>query len=222
MVSLGRRARVKKKRYWITVYAPELLGGLDRPLVKVLCTDPTDLINRVVLVKGLEFTRDFEDRGMNLYFRITKVTPAGAFTTLIGHDYAREIITSKVRRRMSRVELITRVYTKDGHRVKISVLGMTAHRCKQVHKSLIRKIFDEFLREKAKEYNYEEFIYNLAIRKTWHAEMIKRAGKIYPLKEFLIYKSRAETVLVPADEIETAVEGKGEIEKRAETLITKK
>jgi len=212
----------KKRRLWITVYAPELLGGMDRPLAKVLCTTPSDLINRVVLVKGLEFTREFEDRGMNLYFRIIKVTPSGALTTLIGHDYSREIISSKVRRRMSRVELITRVYTKDGHRIKVSVLAMTAHRCKDAHKSAIRKIFEKFLHEKAKEYNYEEFIYNLAIRKTWHGEMIKQANKVYPIREFLVYKTRAETVIVPPDEIEKVVEGEEELEKRAEACVVRR
>lgn len=214
--------RTKRRKMWITVYAPELLGGINKPLAKVLCNEPSDLINRIVLVKGLEFTRELEDRGMNLYFRIIKVTPSGAFSTLIGHSYSREIISSKVRRRMSRVELIMRVYTKDGHRVKISVLAMTAHRCKDTHKKLIRRIFEEFLAEKAKEYNYEEYIYNLAIRKLWHGEMIKRAIKIYPIREFLVYKTRAETVIVPPDEIESSIEGAEELEKRAEIYTIRK
>ncbi|MHA1615751.1 MAG: hypothetical protein ACTSX9_00330 [Candidatus Njordarchaeales archaeon] len=220
---MSSRGRLRRKRkFWITVYAPELLGGTNRPLAKVLCSEPEDLINRIVLVKGIEFTKDFEDRGMNLYFRIVKVTPSGAFTTLIGHDYVREVISSKVRRRMSRVEIITHVYTKDGHRVKVSILAMTAHRCKEIHKKLIRKIFEEFLITKAKEYSYEEFIYHLAIAKTWHAEMIRLAHKIYPLREFLIYKSRAETVIVPSDEIEKAVEQKEEIGRRAETFTARR
>ncbi len=215
--------RVKKKRrLWITAYAPDILGGMDRPLVKVLCTAPSDLINRILTVKGTEFTRDFEDRGMNLYFRIIKVTPAGAQTTLIGHEYSREIISSKVRRRMSRVELITRLYTKDGNRVKVSVLAMTAHRCNYTHKKEIGRILENTLKEKAKDYGYEEFIYNLAIRKAWHNEMTKNANKIYPIREFLVYKSRAETVIVPPDEIEKAVEGEEEVEKRAETYVVRR
>ncbi|MHA1608683.1 MAG: hypothetical protein ACTSUJ_01585 [Candidatus Njordarchaeales archaeon] len=220
---MSSRGRLRRKRkIWITAYAPELLGGVNRPLAKILCSEPEDLINRIVLVKGVEFTRDFEDRGMNLYFRIVRVTPSGAFTTLIGHDYVREVISSKVRRRMSRVEVVTRVYTKDGHRVKVSVLAMTTHRCREIHKRLIRKIFEEFLANKAKEHTYEEFIYHLAIAKTWHAEMIRLAHKVYPLREFLIYKSRAETAIVPADEIEKAVEQKEEIGKRAETFALRK
>jgi len=220
-MSRARRVR-KKRKYWITAYAPEILGGTNRPLAKVLCSDPTDLINRLVLVKGMEFTRELEDRGMNLYFRIIKVAPSGAFTTLVGHDYSREIISSKVRRRMSRVELITRVYTKDGHRVKVSIIAMTSHRCKEIHKKLIRKTFEEYLIQKAKEYNYEEFVYNLALRKMWHGEMIKRANKIYPIREFLVYKSRVETLIVPTDEIEKSVEGLEEIEKRAESFTVRK
>lgn len=222
MPKRAKRTKARRRKYWITVYAPELLGGLKKPLAKVLCYEPEDLINRIVLVKGMEFSRNLEDRAMNLYFRIIKVTPSGAFTTLIGHDYAREIISSKVRRRMSRVELITRVYTKDGHRVKVSILAMTAQRCKQRHKRAIRKIFEEFIREKAKEYNYEEFIYHLAIKKAWYGDLIRLANKIYPLGEFLIYKSKAETVIIPQDEIVNRVEAKEEVLKHAEAFTVRR
>jgi len=215
------KAKGKQRKYWIIAYAPELLGGTNKPLAKILYFEPEELINKIVIVKGLEFTRSFEDRAMNLYFRIIKVTPAGAYTTLIGHDYAREIITSKVRRRMSKVELITRVYTKDGHRVKVSILAMTTSRCDRIHKKKIRRILDEFVNEKAKDYTYEELIYNLSIRKTWHNEIVSMISKVYPIREFLIYKTRAETVIIPTDQIRNSVENKEEILKSAETFSKK-
>lgn len=210
-----RKAKIKKKKYWIIAYAPELLGGVKRPLVKVLCTSPELLINRVILIKGYEITKRLEDRGMNLYFRIIKVTPSGAFTTLVGHDFVREILSSMVRRHMSKIEVITRVKTKDNQIVKTSVLAMTAHRCHYRQKRAIRLLFEEFLHNKAKNLTYEEYIYNIIMRK-YDQEMINLAKKIYPIKEFLIFKTWAETVWVRPTEIPENIESPEEIIRNLE------
>ncbi len=217
---MGRRVSGKKrKKFWITVYAPEIFGGNEKPLTKVLYNEVENLINRIVTIKGSELlgSYDPEDRGMSLFFRIIKVTPAGAQTTFIGHEISSEIILSKVRRRMSKIETIFRVYTKDGHRVKTSLLAMTTQRCHDRHKKTIRKTFENFITEKAKEYDYEEFLYNLVIVKKWHPELIDLANKIYPIRDFLIFKTRVETVIIDKDEIPKVIEGEDEILKMSET-----
>ncbi|MGQ4890861.1 MAG: hypothetical protein ACP6IP_00030 [Candidatus Njordarchaeia archaeon] len=219
---MGRRVSAKKRRkYWITVYAPEIFGGKDKPLTKVLYSEVENLINRIVTVKGSELlgSYDPEDRGMSLYFRIIKVTPGGAWTTFIGHELSNEIVLSKVRRRMSKIETIFRVYTKDGHRIKVSMLAMTTQRCHDRHKRAIRKMFEEFVTERAKEFNYEEFLYNLVIVRKWHSELIDKANKIYPIREFLIFKTRVETVIVDKDDIPKVIEGEDEILKMSETYV---
>ena len=222
---MGRRVSAKRRRkYWITVYAPEIFGGKDRPLTKVLYSEVENLINRIVVVKGGDLLGryDPEEGGMSLYFRIIKVTPAGAHTAFIGHEYSNEIVLSKVRRRMTKIETIMRVYTKDGHRVKVSVLAMTAQRCHERHEKAIRKKIEEFITNKAKEYEFEEFLYNLVITKKWHPEMIDIANKIYPLREFMVYKTRVETLIVDKDEIPNRIEGVDEILKMSETYVVRK
>jgi len=218
---MGRRVSARKKRkYWITVYASPIFFGEARPITKIVYNDPYSLINRIVMIKAGEFlgTYDPEERGMSLFFRIVKVTPSGAQTVFIGHEYPNEIVLSKVRRRMSRAETIIRVYSKDGHRIKVSALAVTIQRAHQRHLKLIRKTFEEFIAEKAKEYEHEEFLYRLIIKKEWNGELIDLANRIYPIRDFLIYKSRNETLLIDKDELSSAVEGESEIISNSETF----
>jgi len=222
---LGRRVSAKKrKKYWITVYAPEIFGGKDRPLTKVLYSNIENLINRIVVVKGGDLlgSYDPEDRGMSLYFRIIRVTPGGAHTAFIGHEYSNEIILSKVRRRMTKIETIMRVYTNDGHRVKVSVLAMTTQRCHERHEKAIRKLIEDYIKNKAKDHDYEEFLYNLVITKKWHPEIIDMTNKIYPLREFMVYKTRVETLIIDKDEIPNRIEGEEEILKMSESYVVRK
>lgn len=217
---MGRRVSTRRRRkFWITVYTPPLLFGEEKPITKVLYSDPYNLINRIVMVKAGELlgTYDPEERAVTLFFRIVKVTPSGAHTVFIGHEYPNEIILSKVRRRMSKAESITRVYSKDGHRIKVSALFVTIQRAHQRHLKLIRKTFEEFVSNRAKEYDHEEFLYRLVIRKEWHNEIVDMANRIYPIRDFLIYKTRNETLFIGKDELQKVVEAEDEILANSET-----
>jgi len=204
---LSTRVRVVRKKafYWIPVYPPEFLG--KEPFVKVLTVEPKDLINRIVRIKATNYVSQYEDQLMDLLFRIVRVTPSGAYTIFIGHQYPREVISTIVRRRRSRCEVITRVTTKDNQRVKVSMLAMTFKRAHYRQRRAIRKLMEEYIQEKAKEFDSQHFLWNLVIRKAFHREILSSAHKIYPIRDFIVYKSFNETSLIPATEVPTKVEG---------------
>jgi len=197
---------VRKRIYhWIPVYPPSFLG--KDPLVKVLTIEPRDLINRIVRIKAIGFVSRYEDQVMDLLFRITKVTPSGAYSIFIGHQYPREIISTIVRRRRSKCEVITRVNTKDGQKLKVSIIAMTFKRAHYRQRKAIRKTIEDLVREYAKDLESQQFLWNLVIRKAFHREIIGACHKIFPIRDFLVYKSFNETSLIPPTEIPKYVEG---------------
>lgn len=204
---MGTKSRVVRKRvfYWFPVYPPEFLG--KDPFVKVLSVEPKDLINRIVRIKAIGFAHRYEDQLMDLLFRIVKVSPSGAHTIFIGHQYPREVISTVVRRRRSKVEVITRVRTKDNQRIKVSILAITFRRIHYRQKKAIRKIVEDMIHEKAQEYESQQFLWHLVIRKSFHREIINAVHKVYALRDFLVYKTFNETSLVPVSEISSRVEG---------------
>ncbi|MCR8433118.1 MAG: hypothetical protein NDP13_02625 [Crenarchaeota archaeon] len=204
---MSARPRIVRKRafYWVPVYPPEFLG--KEPFVKVLTVDPKDLINRVVRIKAVGYVSTYEDQLMDLLFRINKVTSSGAHAAFIGHCYPREVISTIVRRRRSRCEIVTRVITKDNHRVKVSVIAMTSKRAHFNQRRAIRKLMNSYINEKAKEFDAQHFLWNLVIRKAFHREILSLIHKIYPIRDFIVYKSFDESSLTPYAEISARIEG---------------
>ncbi|MEX0568970.1 MAG: hypothetical protein Q6363_007420 [Candidatus Njordarchaeota archaeon] len=205
MSSRSSRAVRKKIYHWIPVYPPEFLG--KEPLAKVLTIEPRDLINRILRIKAIGFVSRYEDQVMDLFFRIIKVTPGGAHTIFIGHQYPREIISTIVRRRRSRCEVITRVNTKDGKRLKVSIIAMTFKRAHYRQRKAIRKTIEDMIHEKAREFESQQFLWNLVIRKAFHKEIQNACHKIYPIRDFLVYKTFNEMSLIPPTEISKYIEG---------------
>ena len=140
-------------------------------------------------------------------FRIVKVTPSGAHAIFVGHQYPREIISTIVRRRRSKCEVITRVHTRDDQRIKVSIIAMTFKRAHYRHRKAIREIIRQIIEEKAKEIESQQFLWNLVIRKAFHRDILSKCHKIYPIRDFLVYKTFNETSLVPLTEISKYVEG---------------
>lgn len=213
-----KKLRMRRGKFWIKAYPPDFIGGEDKPLAKILFRDPEELINRVVLVKASTITGRFQDRALNLFFRIVRVEPKGAFTSLIGAELGREDVSSKVRRRTSKVEVMGRRYkTKKDTTVKINLFAVTAHRCDRQDEQAIRKFFEEFLTEKVgNAESHEKFIYDLAVERKWNQEMKKQASRLYPIRDLVIEKVRAEDFLVSPRKIEEAVKDSERILNNAE------
>lgn len=209
--------KIRRGKFWIKSYPPKFLGGQDRPLVKVLFSDPQDLINRVVLVKGSTVTGRFQDRALNLFFRITRVNPQGAFTSLIGAKMGRENVTSKVRRRTTKVELIGRYNTKNDVTVKVNLFAITVHRCNRRYEKKLREFYDDFLAEKVSHVEtHDELIYDLAVEGKWDETMRTKSSRIYPIRDLVIEKVRAEDFLIAPNKVEEQVGRTEEILSNAE------
>ncbi|NIQ06408.1 MAG: hypothetical protein GWO20_11995 [Candidatus Korarchaeota archaeon] len=214
---MSRKLRRRARRLWITCYPPEFLGGQDKPLVKVLFRDPEDLVNRITLVKGSTITGRFQDRALNLFFRVIRVQPQGAFTSLVGAELGKEEVSSKVRRRTTKIELVTRYKTKNEVTVKVSMFAVTVHRCNKRDEKAVRRFYNNFLKEKiTNAETHEELIYDLAVDRKWNQKMIKEASQIYPVRDLVIEKVRAEDFIIPTREISEVVQNKDQILTNAE------
>lgn len=204
---MSSRPRVVRKRafYWIPVYPPEFLG--KEPFIKILTVDPKDLINRIVRIKATGYVSTYEDQLMDLLFRVNKITPSGAHTVFVGHQYPREVVSTIVRRRRSRCEVIARVITKDHHRVKVSMIAMTSKRAHYNQRRAIRRLMNTYISDKAREFDAQHFLWNLVIRKAFHREILSLIHKVYPIRDFIIYKSFDESSLIPHAEVSSKIEG---------------
>lgn len=219
---LSRRSRRKKDRdkkvidkfnqkIWYTVHTPEMFGG--DAIAETPSADPDQVIDRTLTTSLMDLTGDYKKIHVKLTFKINKVRGSKAYTYFYGHEYTRDFVRSMIRRRRTRIDGIFNVETKDGAKIRVSVIALTPFRCKTSHSKGIRNVMYEVVSKKAARLKYEDFVKELVIGKT-ATEIYKKARKVHPIQNVDVWKSRV--VNLPTKEITEEEEEEAETEEEIE------
>lgn len=174
-----------KGKKWYKIIAPSLFKEVE--VGKTVASDTSLLPGRTVEVTLKEITGDIKQSKNKLIFRITDVAGDNARTKCVGAELSRSYLRSLTRRRVSRVDPICDIQTKDGAKFRIKALILGARRMKTSIKSVIRAEAVKMITEKAKEHASEEFFLKLVNGEI--ADSIKeKLHKIYPLQRVEINK----------------------------------
>ncbi|RWX73579.1 MAG: SSU ribosomal protein S3Ae [Candidatus Methanosuratincola subterraneus] len=182
-VKLKDKWRQKK---WYNVYAPAAFGNVE--IGKTLADDPQKLVGRVLETTLYNITEDFSLLHVKLHFRITKVEGDKAYTMFIGHDLARDYLRSLVRRGGSRIDGIFNMVTKDGYKVRVGIIALSAVRTKSSQKRMIRHLMEDTVNKKSSQLLYDELAQQLVLGKI-ASEIYNAAKSVYPLRKIEVRKS---------------------------------
>lgn len=207
---------------WYTIHAPEIFGGEE--MAETPSAEAEYLKNRTLETTMMDLTGEYKKMHVKLTFKIDKTKGDHAYTQFSGHEYTRDYLRSMIRRRRTRIDGIINVMTKDGARLRTSVIALTPFRCKSSHEKGIRKIMIDVVTKKASKLSFEKFVKDLVSGKL-ATEIYKQAKKIHPVQNVDIWKSRVinlPTMILeeepkPAPETETKPPAEKVEEKPAET-----
>lgn len=201
---MGRKKKVKrtqvrkakdkwKSKVWYSVYAPVMFNRSEIGLT--LSNDPKTVVGRTMEATLHELTGDFSKIHIKLKFKIDQVSGTDAHTKFIGHGLTSDYIRRLTRRKMSKMDAVFDVLTKDGYLVRIKPLAMAEHRIQTSQKRAIRERMDKVVREFAKDNIMSELVKGMVFGKL-PVEIFRACRKIYPMKRIEIRKS--EILRVPA------------------------
>lgn len=196
----ARRVRDRwRVKSWYSIVSPSYFGG--KQIGGTPSGDPKNLIGRVIEASLYEFTGDPVDQRTKLFFQITSVEGEKASTIFKGHEYGRDYLRSLVRRGSTRLDGIFDVTTKDGYKLRVSIVAFSLMRVKTTQETAVREIMRKIVEEKAKTLNFDQFAQELVM------EMITRdiynaAKKIFPIRQVGAWKSK----LAALPSMEKAVE----------------
>jgi len=167
------------------------------------------MLGRVVETTLYDITGDFSQTHLKLYFQISDLKGARADTVFKGHEYSRDYLRSLVRRGSSRVDGIFDVTTKDGHKVRVSVVAFTVTRIGSSQRSALRGLMWNKVQEKAESLNFDQFVQELVLEKVG-SEIYNEGKKICPLRHVGIRKSK---LLLPpkGGEVEPSLEEEADL-----------
>lgn len=188
-----KAARKWKGKDWFTILAPKMFGEAD--LGEVPATDPQSLVNRHLEVSYAQLTGNPNKYYVKLQFKVVRLEDSQAYTEFHGMKVVKEHVFRIVRKRTSRVEVVTDVTTKDGWQLHLGILAILNRiTAVEIEKKVRKKIVD-MLTEIATKSTLDDFVKTICddlIQKN-----IKKFGsKIYPIRYCEVTK--IETVKIPA------------------------
>ncbi|MBN1330847.1 MAG: 30S ribosomal protein S3ae [Candidatus Heimdallarchaeota archaeon] len=204
---------------WYKIISPEMFGAEE--IAETPAADSDYVIGRTLETTLMELVGDYKKMHVKLTFKVNEVKGENAYTQFNGHEYTRDYLRSMIRRRRTRIDGIFNSTTKDGAKVRVSVIALTPFRCKASHERTIRAIMEDTIVKRAEKMPFDKFIADLVAGKI-ATEIYKKAKKIHPIQNVDIWKSRVvnlPTIKLPDEPQKTVQQPIEEKEESAEKEI---
>ena len=152
-------AKRGKRKNWFTILAPNFFNRIE--LGKTLSTDPENLIGRKVSASLMDLTNNFSKYYMKFSFKIKNVQDDKAITEFDGSECLRDYISRMVLRRMTRIDTIQDLMTKDNVKIRVKGLAVIRGRVKSSVKATIRSKIKGLIKDEVENSSLENFIENI-------------------------------------------------------------
>ncbi|HUT79744.1 MAG TPA: 30S ribosomal protein S3ae [Candidatus Bathyarchaeia archaeon] len=172
---------------WYKIISPEMFGAEE--IAETPAADADYVIGRTLDTTLMELVGDYKKMHVKLTFKVNEIKGENALTDFYGHEYTRDYLRSMIRRRRTRIDGIFNTNTKDGAKIRVSVIALTPFRCKASHERAIRKIMEDVIIKRAEKMPFDKFVADLVAGKI-ATEIYKKSKKIHPVQNVDIWKSR--------------------------------
>jgi len=176
-----------RRKNWYEVYVPNYFGGTK--LADTPAEESEKVIGRVLETTLSQITGDFSQDYLKLYFQTTQVEGDRVDTIFKGHEYLRDYLRSLVRRRSTKVDGIFSITTKDGYKLRITIVALTQRRIKTSQERNIRNIMSEIVKTKAQSLTFEQLVHEMVLGKL-ASDIYNEARKVAALRHVGVRKSK--------------------------------
>lgn len=190
---------------WYTVYTPSYLGGAA--VAEVPASEASKLLARTLEISFFDLTKDISHLPIKIKLQINRVDGSNAYTRFKGLELSRDYLRSLIRKGTSKVVAHIDVATRDGWRLRFTILGITAFRTSASRKSAIRKAFSSVVAQKVPSLDIDALLKEV-LQGTFAADLFLAAKKIYPMRKVEVAKIKV--LAYPK------TEGIAEVQKEAE------
>jgi len=185
-----RRRKVQdrwKAKEWYNVNTPSYFGGVS--IGSTPSDEPDKMVGRVVEATLYDITGDPSQQHLKMLFQVVNLKGDEAETVFKGHEYSPDYLKSLVKRRSTRIDGRTKVTTKDGYSMRLSIVLFSVMRVRNAQKTLLRKMIDQTVREKAKILNFDQFVQEAVLGKI-ASDIYNEAKKVIPVRHIGVRKSK--------------------------------
>jgi len=171
----------KKKKQWIQIVTPKYLGGKE--LGEILVSQPEDAIGRRIELSAIDVTGDYNKYYMKMFFVVKSVKNSKAYLEFDGSECTRDYIARMVLRRVTRIDSIQDLETKDKTKLRVKSIAVIYGRVTKDIKKKVRKRVSELIEKFVTNSTLEDVVKNV-LNDSWKNKIMKECKKLYPLRYF--------------------------------------
>jgi len=176
-----------KKEYEIIL--PKIFG--EKVIGKTMADKPDKVIGRKFSVYFRDIDKKTQKYYYKFYFKINKVENDRALTTIAGHEVSRSFISKNVKKFSTRIDGYIKEETKDGKKLILKPIVVTAKNVQTSIAKNIRKKMKNFLELFISGNNFEQII-NKILSDELQRDAKKILNTIYPISVVEIRKSEVK------------------------------
>jgi small subunit ribosomal protein S3Ae len=178
-------AKKIKGKDWYVLMAPKMFQ--EKVLGETPADDAKKVMGRVVEIPLILLTNDMSKYYLKAKMKVVKVDGSKAYTELAGLECLRDYIARVIRHRVTRIDTVQRLETKEGKKVSVKTVVVTNRRVTKGIERDIKKFVEDTIAAVAKESNLDEFVIKI-LKDSIKQKILKEGSKIYPLKFFEVRK----------------------------------
>jgi small subunit ribosomal protein S3Ae len=186
-----RRSKVVdswKLKSWYNIKAPAIFEGKE--IGQLVATDESSLKDRKIKLGLGELTGSFSQQGAftSVVLRVTDVSAKTVNTKFIGHELSPSYLKTLLRRRRSIIYSVDDVTSKDGVKIRIKSVAVTAFRVSESIRYDLRKAISENIHALAAEMDFNSLAQEVLFGK-FAAKVFSKIKNITPMRRLEIRKS---------------------------------
>ena len=179
-------AKKSRAKQWVALIAPDYLGSIE--LGKTPVDEPEKVVGRRITVNALEVipTNKFY---LKLFFKVMKLNGANAQTEFDGSECLRDYISRMVLRRVSRIDTVQDLVTKDGKKIRVKGLAVISRKARRNVQLTVKEIILQMIKGLVENSTLPEFVEKLFADEVKN-RVLQEVRRIYPVRNFEIRKTQ--------------------------------
>ena len=183
----GKRTVDKwKRKKWFKIFAPKDFD--KKEIGETPAEKEKHVLGRTILVNLGILTGERQKRHITLTFKINDLKGQQAFTEIVKHEISGSYLNRMVRRKMSKIEAVQTVTTKDGKKIKVKTIALSQKKLNRKQETVIRKEIIARIDKSAKKRDFAP-LFQLIVFGVLASKIFKELKTIAPLKRVEIVKS---------------------------------
>ncbi len=175
-----------KKKIWYQINAPQIFEG--KVIGSVVSSDGKNLINRIVKISLDELTGNISQTYTVMKLKIYDVKGNTAYTKFVGHEVLPSFIKTFIKRRMTLIDDVIDIKTKDDKNIRIKYIIFTVSKVARGAEAKIRNVVKAEMKKNTQELNLDQLIQEIFFKKL-AIKMIPIANAIAPIRRIEINKT---------------------------------